>query len=108
MALEPKDNPCKKCNVCTNEQTDLDNVIFKEPEGFWNVIGLDDNVTPFELVLLTVQKACGYGFEKAYEITNTIHTQGQAIIITCEYTKAEKVLSQLRTIKLGCLMEKAI
>jgi ATP-dependent Clp protease adapter protein ClpS len=45
----------------------------------WKVVLLNDDVTPFDIVILGLQKACGLSEEVAEMIAVEAHTEGSAV-----------------------------
>jgi len=48
-------------------------------EHGWKVVLLNDDVTPFDLVILALQKVCGLSDEVAEMIAVEAHTEGSAV-----------------------------
>ena len=50
------------------------------PEHSWKVILHDDDITPFELVVLALQKAAGLSIEVAEMVAYEAHTESSATV----------------------------
>ena len=66
----------------------------------WNVILYNDDVHPFDQVILQVQKATGASLEKAVEITLEAHNKGRAICYSGTKEECTKVANILKEIRL--------
>lgn len=56
------------------------------------VIAFNDDITPYEMVVLAIQKSTGMSEEVAEMLTKEIHHQGEAIIIhRVSHERAEQV-----------------
>jgi ATP-dependent Clp protease adapter protein ClpS len=51
-----------------------------DPDAGWRVVLFDDDVTPFDLVVLAIQKAASLSLEVAQMIANETQAQGQAVV----------------------------
>lgn len=66
----------------------------------WKVILYNDDYHFFDEVVAQVQKATGYTYRRAYEITYEAHTKGQAVVWTGDVAECLRVESVLREIGL--------
>ena len=79
-------------NVETLEDIKIDEKIEKKVDepGKYNVIFLNDNVTPMEWVIEVLQKIFHHSLETAKNITLIVHEKGSAIVGTYNYEIAEQ------------------
>ena len=66
----------------------------------WDVTLHNDAHHTVQEVVLQVQKATGISVQRAFEITMTVHTEGQAVCFTGALPKCESVAAVLREIDL--------
>lgn len=50
------------------------------PDRGWKVILLNDDVTPFDVVILALQRAAGLSLELAEQVAFTAHQEGEALV----------------------------
>ena len=79
-------------NVETLEDIKIDEKIEKKVDepGKYNVIFLNDNVTPMEWAIEVLQKIFHHSLETAKNITLIVHEKGSAIVGTYNYEIAEQ------------------
>jgi ATP-dependent Clp protease adaptor protein ClpS len=79
-------------NVDTIEEIKIDEKIQKKIEepSRYNVIFLNDNVTPMEWVVEVLTKIFHHSEETAKNIMMIVHTKGSAIVGTYSYEIAEQ------------------
>ncbi len=73
----------------------------------WNVILFNDDVHSFDEVVLQVQKATGCNQERAWQITWTAHTEGQAVAFTGPFERCEIVSAKLQEIRLRVSIDRS-
>ena len=66
----------------------------------WVVILFNDDVHPFDQVILQVQKATGCSLLDATRITFEAHSKGKAVAFSGEFAKCHLVAGILRQIQL--------
>ncbi len=74
----------------------------------WDVTLHNDAHHTVKEVVLQVQKATGVSLERAFEITMTVHTEGQAVCFTCSLPKCEPVAAVLREIDLTVTLNPSV
>jgi len=74
----------------------------------WNVTIYNDAHHTVQEVVLQVQKATGLSAQRAFEITWTVHTKGQAVCFTGVLRKCEEVAAVLREIDLTVTIDPAV
>ncbi|HEY3282627.1 MAG TPA: ATP-dependent Clp protease adaptor ClpS [Armatimonadota bacterium] len=72
----------------------------------WVVIGLNNNRTTFDQVILALQKSTGCSLEKAHAIAIEIDTKGEAVCYRGELERCEVVQMALDEIKLQNRLER--
>ena len=79
-------------NVETLEDIKIDEKIEKKVDepGKYNVIFLNDHVTPMEWAIEVLQKIFHHSLETAKNITLIVHEKGSAIVGTYNYEIAEQ------------------
>jgi ATP-dependent Clp protease adaptor protein ClpS len=76
-------------NTATITETDLFAALESSFEKMYAVLVLNDDVTPFDWVLLTLMDLFGYSPEEAHDLTMKVHTTGQAVVQVCDREQAE-------------------
>ena len=71
-------------------KTDTKDVVKVAEPGKYNVIFMNDNVTPMDFVVALLREFFNYDHEKAYDIMLTIHKEGQAVVATYHFEIAEQ------------------
>ena len=61
-----------------------------QPPGLFKVIFVNDNVTTIEFVVAVLIEIFGYTDQSALGITETIHTEGSAVVAVLPYELAEQ------------------
>jgi len=74
----------------------------------WDVTLHNDAHHTVQEVVLQVQKATGVSLERAFEITMTVHTEGQAVCFTGSLEKCEPVAAVLREIALTVTIDPSV
>ena len=75
-------------------------------DSFFNVIMYNDDVTPFEYVILVLHTIFGYDPCEGLQIAMHIHENGQAIVATLPMEKAYEKVEQVdaENERFGCLL----
>jgi len=74
----------------------------------WDVTLYNDAHHTVQEVVLQVQKATGLSVQRAFEITMTVHTEGQAVCFTGALPKCESVAAILREIDLTVTIDPSV
>ncbi len=72
----------------------------------WVVIGLNNDTTTFDQVIMALQKSTGCSLEKAESVAMEIHTKGRAVCYRGELERCEVVQLALDEIGLQNLLER--
>lgn len=67
----------------------------KQPR-LWNVVLLDDDQHTYDYVMRLVQALFGHSLEKAFEIAETVDTEGRAVCLTTHRELGELKIEQIR------------
>ncbi|HBS29969.1 MAG TPA: Clp protease ClpS [Phycisphaerales bacterium] len=67
-----------------------------EQPRLWNVVLLDDQEHSYEYVVAMVQALFGHSFEKAFQITKAVDSEGRAVCKTTHRELAELKVEQIR------------
>jgi len=71
----------------------VDNKKKMQPPPKYNVLIINDDHTPMDLVIAILMTVFKHGFEKATELTLQVHEQGKAVAGTYSYEVAEQKVS---------------
>lgn len=63
-------------------------------EPLYNVIIHNDDVTPFDFVILILQKIFGRDSQQAIEITTIAHISGIAYVVTLPQSEAQQLIGK--------------
>ncbi len=74
----------------TERQTQTGDVTKLKPPSKYNVICLNDDVTPMDFVVDCLMSIFKKSYEEAHDITMTIHNTGRGIAGTYSYEVAEQ------------------
>ena len=71
-------------------KADTKDVVKVSDPSKYNVIFMNDNVTPMDFVVALLQEFFNHNHEAAYYIMLTIHKEGQAVVATYHFEIAEQ------------------
>ena len=79
-------------DTATLEEVKIDEKIEKKIDepGKYNVIFINDNVTPMEWVIEVLQRTFHHSLETAKNLTLIVHEKGSAVVGTYSYEIAEQ------------------
>lgn len=64
-------------------------------DSFWNVIMHNDDITPFDYVVLVLAQIFGYDLHQAIRVMYHIHENGQGIVATLSMEAAYKKMEEV-------------
>lgn len=79
-------------DICTEQETTIEKetkAVSKEPK-MYRVIFHNDNVTPFIFVVAILQELFHKNRENAYELAQSVHVDGKAVVAVYSFEIAEQ------------------
>ncbi len=84
-----------RVDVGTEQQSDLD--VEVAVEGKWKIFIHNDDVTPYDFVILVLRRIFRLSSELAEHVTMQAHTQGIAPVCTRPRSEAERLITEAHT-----------
>ena len=92
--LSSLSSPIEENDVLVNNNSD------SRVDTPWKVVLFNDDIHSFEEVIVQVQKATGYGLERAEKVAFEAHTKGKALAFSGSFARCFGVAGKLREIQL--------